>query len=475
MRWQFSIGGQTLRPLRLVTLEDGRRALILRTSDRQNFRSCRRKWGFSSHLQMNLGPRHLAAPLWYGSAVHYALEDFHGYNVFGHPAEAFRAYCIATAKNWKRDLPGDAQEHLELGKATLDYYETPWLNYPRTHDKTYWCPNQVTGVLEPQVEVTFEIPIPIHLGSPILLRLLQYHQIDVVLYRGTLDRVILDEWDRLWIGEYKTAKQFMKTHFPIDGQCTAYTWACEQIYDKPVAGVIYQQHWKKAPKPPNILSTGKLSTSMMQGTSSVLYADTMTSLYGSIDRAPLVNQQFWTALRKTESEKSDRYIARDVVERNDWQSDSELQKILLELEDVLNPDLPLYPNPTRDCSRMCSFLTPCINLDDGSDWKQVITDLYEPRDLDIDRFWRKRLPSPADLKAITDTGEEIDLKGLQEHSKAVSQEEWDMARIAADDPDLPEWILGRGGYDPKTGVRDPFEGLKEGPNGSPIFNMAEVD
>src|SRR5574343_280770 len=96
--------------LNVVGLKDGRRAIIIRTSDRIAFKQCRRKWGWSSHLKRNLGPKYLASPLWFGSAIHYALEDFHGYKRFANAADAFKAYCIATAKQHIRDLPTDANE-----------------------------------------------------------------------------------------------------------------------------------------------------------------------------------------------------------------------------------------------------------------------------------------------------------------------------------------------------------------------------
>src|SRR6266576_2717151 len=68
----------------------------IRTSDRIGFKRCRRRWGWNSHLRGNLGPRESQAPLWYGTGMHFALEDFHGYNNYGSPTAAFKAYCDAT-------------------------------------------------------------------------------------------------------------------------------------------------------------------------------------------------------------------------------------------------------------------------------------------------------------------------------------------------------------------------------------------
>lgn len=444
--------------LNLTILPDGRRAVIIRTSDRIAFKSCRRKWGFSSHLKRNLGAKKLAAPLWFGSAIHYALEDYHGWNKFGHPREAFKAYCLATAKNYLRDLPPDAQEHYELGKILMDYYVHDWLEgYGRKPDETYWEVNPETGILEPQVEVNFEIPIPMEMLPEHVQRWCREMGIDVVLYRGTIDRVVVDEYGHLWVDEYKTAKIFQNQHYMTDPQVTTYVWACSQIYDRPVVGVIYHQFIKKIPKPPPILSSGAISTASTLVTSVPLYRRALEEMYGEVRMAPSKNQQFLTDLMKSETEDRDRYIIRERIPRNNFQLQHEALKILLEMEDMLNPNLPLYPNPTRDCSRMCSFLTPCVNMDDGSDWEALLEDAYASRDQDADRLWRRRLPSPGELASHYSGDEDPDLHNVQ----AISADEYRLG------------LINIGEYEPdEFSVRaDPHAGMT--PNGS--FNMREVD
>ncbi len=445
--------------LNITTLSDGRRAVIIRTSDRIAFKACRRKWAFSSHLKGNLAPKQLAAPLWFGSAIHYALEDYHGYNYFGRPSLAFKAYCQATAQNWKRDLPPDAQEHYQLGVAIMDYYVDKWLEgYPREPDRTYWAKNQQTGALEPQVEVNFEIPVPIQPGS-LIARYCEAQGIDCVLYRGTIDRVGIDDFGQLWVIEYKTAKVMQSTHFATDPQVSTYVWATELIYDRPVAGVIYQQFGKKMPKGPPLLSSGKFSTAQNLVTSYPLYKECLENMYGDVMKAPSLNQAFLNRLIASENENRDRYIIREPIHRNAAQSQHEAQKILLELEDILNPDLPLYPNPTRDCTRMCSFLTPCVNMDDGSDWEGLIEASYSSRDNDLDRLWRSRLPTPEILKLQMELGQEPDLTNIQ----LQSAEAYRAAEIAAGEYPTPEWMEA-------TGEENAFAGMNE--KGS--FNMKEV-
>lgn len=47
-------------------------------------------------------------------------------------------------------------------------------------------------------------------------------------------------------------------------------------------------------------------------------------------------------------------------------------KLRMELEDMTNPHLPLYPNPTKDCSWGCPIQAACVALDAGEDWEQIL-------------------------------------------------------------------------------------------------------
>lgn len=402
-------------PIRLTRLKDGRQAIVIRTSDRINFKQCRRKWTWSSHLKDNWGSKNLAAPLWLGSAVHYGLEDYHGYNVFGNPADAFRAFCIATSKQHLRDLPSDAKQLFELGTAMLDYYANTWLTQPGRPPvhPTYYHPDPITKELVPQVEVNFEIDVPLD-SNPRLAAYAREHGADCVLYRGTIDRMGVDPaTGDLWVYEYKTAKIASHLHYETDPQITVYMWACSHIYTQPIAGVVYLQYVKNEPKVPAPLSTGRISTAQNLVTSVPLYRRGLANLYGDAERAPKANLDFLTMLQTKEDENRDRFVQREIITRNEHQLQNEAVKILLELEDMINPELCMYPNPTRDCSRMCGFLSPCVAMDAGFDWEEMIRAKFAARDQAPDTLWRRRLPSPEKMKALRGTNMVPDLEEMQ--------------------------------------------------------------
>lgn len=356
------------------------RVAVIRTSDRISFKNCRRRWGWSSHLRHNLGPKHGIAPLWYGTGMHFALEDFHGYNRFGHPKAAFEAYVKASKEHNERKLPPDWEQLLELGRNMMDYYVVWMQQRKNSLLRTYW----VDGV--PQVEVNFRFIIPGDWTK---------FGYDRVEYSGTIDRVCIDENDMLWPLDYKSAVAIQTLHYLVDPQVSAYMWAAPHIYNKPVAGFIYQQHKKSTPAPGRILKNGSVSMAQNQSTSHFLYKQTLIEVYGGLEKCSADHIAFLNDLARQESEEADNFIRIDKIYRNERRAQSEGTKIIMEIEDMLNPNLPLYPNPTRDCSSFCPFISPCTSLDDGSNFQDELDMIMEPREGKYD-MWRDKLVWPDD-------------------------------------------------------------------------------
>ena len=76
----------------------------IRTSDRRVFRRCLRKWDYQSSLRQNLTRAGVEANInfWFGSAIHFCMEDYHGYNRFQDPRSALHAYYQAFPED---DMP----------------------------------------------------------------------------------------------------------------------------------------------------------------------------------------------------------------------------------------------------------------------------------------------------------------------------------------------------------------------------------
>ena len=290
--------------------------------------------------------------------MHFAMEDFHGYQKFGSdPKEALRFFGAHTPP---QDLPTDAAELYPLGKAILDYYQE-WLKH-RNEYKTLW----IDGV--PQVEVRFELPL--------------YEGVQFV---GVFDRIVTDSMGRLFVMDYKFVKKFDTAKLALDPQVSAYCLAAESLYGQAFEGMVYMQFKKEMPQPPERLKNGTFSKNKSQATTSQFYTQALIETFGTV---PAEYSDFVAYLISQESADGDSLIRRDVVRRNEHQVNAEAQKIMEESFDMTDPNVLLYPNPTRDCPWDCPFVDVCVGMDDGSDVAWMLEHNFAPkRELD----WRKQL------------------------------------------------------------------------------------
>lgn len=346
----------------------------IRTSDRGSFKRCRRKWAWSSQLRKNLRLKDTPSYFWLGTGGHFALEDYHGYNRFGHPAEAFMAY-VEACKEFNRKhgygIPDDWQEQTDLGVGILEYY-LKWLE-SREHHATVW----IDG--EPMVEIKCEIPLPVEPPPGY----------DGVVYQLTLDRLVEIDGE-YWITDYKFFKNFSQANLDMDEQMSSYIWGASTIFDKPIAGAILHEFKKSVPKEPKILSSGKLSHAPTQGTTHRMYREALIQMYGSTEKAPAANVRCLNDLAHRETPERDDFIKRTMTRRTIPQMEATGTKILMEAADMCNPDLPLYPNPTRDCSWDCSLQDICLMIDRDDDWEGLLEELTVSDTEEFD-LWRHHL------------------------------------------------------------------------------------
>lgn len=388
----------------------------IRTSGRRTFRRCLRKWGFQSSMRRNLERKGSETNIhfWFGSAIHFAMEDYFGYNRFGDPRRAYKAYYAAFGD----DKPDAADSYYDLGLAMLSYF-LEW--YPK-HNRdmqfeTLWLDENNQQALphspgaRPAVEEEFTLDLGIKVIADVktgkLIEKLTpeskerlvykreflpevfsgldlpepevrifYHPpgddeaiIEVVIvpvcYHGTMDRIVVDKYGRWWILDYKTAKGADTNKLDTDDQISAYIWGAEQWYQHRIHGFIYLQLTKDVAKPPRRLKNGTLSVEKKQKTTYQLFRAEVLKDYGEVKKAPSKVIEMLNHLAALETPEGDRFIRWDLVTRNDAQKISTYHHIMGEVELMINPNLYLYPNPTRDCSWDCDFRSYCIAMDSG--------------------------------------------------------------------------------------------------------------
>jgi hypothetical protein len=392
----------------------------IHTSDRGSFKRCRRYWQWASPMRDNLRPKVTLSgvnlPLWFGTGIHYALEQYYDPLLRRDPLETFKTWYelqmhgghihendlrltydpqpvqFDTSADGRWDFYSvrgleelhpdpDLEEfnaHLELGIGMLTFY-TEWASA-----------NDNFAVIA--TEHDFSVPLGFDAVDP------RDGITKPVHYRGREDCIVqsLDS-GRFGIIDHKTAARIDEDYFrklEKDEQCTSYLWAAEQeakIYDLPykeVDFVIYNVLRKNFPKPPTITSRGLPSLDRQkESTTAEMFRQCIEEN----------NLQLWF----DNDEKAQGYLAwlddlgdenfiiRKPVRRNRAEIESAGWRIEAEARDMLSigpgirdpdgsPNKKIYPSPNGEWLCLnCAFRAPCIAFDDGSDWDLMIKDGYE--------------------------------------------------------------------------------------------------
>jgi len=350
--------------------------ITLHTSDRILFKQCRRKWNYSSPLRMNLEAKDVfSSYFWFGTGFHFALEDYHGYNKFGRPEKAFDAYYNCFDPNL---LTMDCEALATMAPGIFSHYIDDWLP-KRKQFNTLW----IDGKPQVEVEIMFE-----------LTELSKFFG-EAVYYSMKFDRVVFDEYKRLWVLDYKTASAFNIDKLETDPQISVYSWGGEIYYKKPIEGMVYLQFKKALIGDPKILKrpAGAISIDKTQSTNYYKYLEALKFKYNCLQDYPPENLETLEYFLSLENELGDNFIRYDLVRRNQCSKKKQYELILLEGYDMLNKKLPIYPNPTRDCAKNCSFRTVCLAEDDGSDWKFILDNNFTIRKGE-DILWREKIQYP---------------------------------------------------------------------------------
>jgi hypothetical protein len=364
--------------------------LIIRTSDRGQFKRCRQLWDFTSIMRGNYQYAPGVEPLDFGTAIHSGLEAYYDPTTWDGPPEIKQQLCLVAFKTsmnrWREriratnmweTMGATFEEHWNLGIGMLEHY-------------FLWAPHEDRNYRPVRVEAEFEVPVPVlwHSNLPERFRVSPHEQVlqyrtdpstqlgewVPVVYQGRIDLIFQDLRDgSLWIYDHKTAAQFGQTeHLELDQQCGSYVWACKKILGLDVAGVIYGELRKKAPKDPDILQSGLPSKNKSQSTTPEMYRAYLREK--GIPEEPY--QDFLQSL----ANDGQQYFRRIEVHRSDGEMAALEANIVNESIDMIdNPRI--YPNPSRWNCNGCKFRTPCLLVQEGQDasWFLEHSNLYEKR------------------------------------------------------------------------------------------------
>jgi len=402
-----------IRPPKIPSKFD---VIPIHASDRGTFKTCRRKWEWSSPMKMNLVPNveqtGIDIRLWFGSGVHYALAQYYDPVIQRDPVETFKSWwqlqyhgglvtqelaelsydrrpkrqgVVFKVDGLKDMLPVSEdleayEDHLDLGIGMLEFYK----EYAERKDN-------FAVICE---ERTFSVPIVDREGNVLMMVDPRDGVVKEVHLRGTQDAIIQDlSSGQYGIMEHKTAVSIDENYhrkLEKDEQCTTYMYAAEcearlhgLEYDR-VSFVLYNALRKAYPKPPTSVRNGLFSVNRQ--TESTTYEMLMAYIqqnglepivFGDSEIGIEPDLKLKAYVDYVKEQGDEQFIVRTPVRRNRAEIESCGERAYMEALDML--DSPrIYPNPTGAYSCLnCIFRVPCIARDDGSSWEMILQDNFE--------------------------------------------------------------------------------------------------
>lgn len=340
----------------------------LSTTERQEFKECRRRWDFGSLSRKGIEPNRPAIALWFGTGIHHALEMW--YSGQGDIAWHFRAWYEKELKRLEESQAVLWDEQKQEMEATYELGRDMLLNYVQwARVADYKDGTGFKRVLYTERE--FAVPVPGEDGQP-------YHftdgkgQVWEMWLVGRLDMVVEDFDGRIWVLDHKTSKDRLDEEILIlDDQMTLYLWAAQQILKHPIEGCYYNVLRKKLPVVPQVLANGKgLSKSKSIDTTYEVYLQAIED--NGFDPADYEDILDHLANKKTG------FFERVKVRRNQHELAMAGRMLLMEAIDMLN-DPYIYTNPTRDCKWKCDYKDLCLAMNRNDDISYLLKTMYRKR------------------------------------------------------------------------------------------------
>ena len=213
------------------------------------------------------------------------------------------------------------------------------------------------------------------------------YRVHQVHARGRQDIIIRErDHGRYGIRDYKTTGTVPDDdyfrHLELDEQCTTYLWAGEveaKMHDLPyqkLEFIDYVALFKGYPRPPTITSRGMPSRDRKnESTTARLFEQTVEVM--GIKELVMADSDYRSYYEWLLKMGDKRFIWPEKVYRNRIQRENAGIRLYYEALDMLNPEIKLYPNPTKNYGCLnCAFRAPCIAAETGADYKSILEDNY---------------------------------------------------------------------------------------------------
>ena len=357
----------------------------IHVSDVRTFKSCRRRWAWSSPLRENLEPNFTPAHFMIGRAVHYATASFLEDGTL--PADACLSFLTTEREKLGTLWPDEQAKWDKNALLAMAISETfhHWAAQPD---------GLMTRWRTLATEMSFRVPLYNEKGQ----------KSPRVFFAGRVDGLFVDEHGEVWLREYKTtSRQPNPDWLTLDLQAAMYCWAMQEATGKRVAGVHYIFLHKKVPQKPDRLKNGGLSRAINSSlnTTAALYREAISDL--AMERATAefarasadqehrewetsyelivrgLESEYGDVLRALESRGYEEYVTELKVRKSEAELARASRELYMTALEMTRETTRIYASEDWLKCDFCAFKQPCIAMNRGLNYRGILDADYRKR------------------------------------------------------------------------------------------------
>jgi hypothetical protein len=309
------------------------------------FRRCRRAWDLGARERQNYEPIAPSQVFDFSEAIHDALDVYYFPGMWDWNRAIVRPLAVAgleksmrrqrdayaRARELSAEQVQDWEQHLELGIGLLQRY------FEWAGEVDRFTPIGVAS----QFDVTLPDPADADRGliSP---------DDRPLQYRVRIDLSVIDDHELYWLVEHRlvTGSQWPELdELRLDEQALTRSWAWQLGFLAKLEGTIYNEMRMETPTE----STPQVKVRAIPGAGGI------------------------TTQRSTES------FRRTHIPRTEREMDQRGAAVALEMQDISDPSVRIYPNPSRENCSVCAYRAPCLAMSQGIDERPILETAYRKR------------------------------------------------------------------------------------------------
>jgi PD-(D/E)XK nuclease superfamily len=318
---------------------------VARPWESRLFRQCRRAWDLGARERQDYEPIEPAQVFDFGEAIHDALDVYYFPGMWDWNRAIVRPLAVAgfeksmrrqrDAYTQMRELSAeqvqDWEQHLELGTGVLERY------FEWASDVDRFTPIQVASQFD------IALPDPANPDSGLTTR-----EGRPLQYRVRIDLVVIDDHELYWLVEHRVISD---PHWPelealrLDEQALTRGWAWQLGFLAKLEGTIHNE----------------------------LRAATPAAGKPEVEVRAVPGAGGITTQRSTES------FRRTHIPRTELEIERHGIAVALEMQDMTDPSLRIYPNPSWEHCSGCAYRPPCLAMTQGIDERPILEASYRKR------------------------------------------------------------------------------------------------